>query len=719
MKKLITKLCCGVFILALSAGAAEDRILADFEGIDFGNWTVEGEAFGKAPVKRNLPRQGGVSGFEGKQFANSYHGKDPGEGSLTSPSFVIEHDYLSFLIGGGAHEDTALQILVDGKVVARQSAFNFENLEQQAMDLRPFKGKTAQIRLVDKVKGSWGHLNVDQIVLTDKKPIVFDFKEMSVDLVAKNKYLLIPVSKTDGKRKKALLQVFADDIPIRSYAVGLATSKEDVGWYAFFTIDTYKGKKLKITADRVTEDGFGLIRQSDTIPGEENFYKEPHRPQFHFTQKVGWINDPNGMVYHDPTPDDGIDNGNWHFFFQHNPVGLPWGNMTWGHAVSKDLLHWEQQPNKLFPTTMAKGAAFSGGATVDKQNTSGWGKNTLVAFFTDTGRGECIAYSTDNGKSFTYYEGNPVVKHGGRDPKVIWYAYEKDDTPLNAKAKELGGHWVMVVFDQSKEHGKNAAFYTSTDMKEWTVQSHLPNYFECTELFELPVDGDKNNRKWVVFAADAKYAIGQFDGKTFTPEHEGKHQVHYGPYYASQTFDNSPDGRKIQMGWVRIGAPGPYNQHFSFPHELTLKTTEEGIRMLVNPIKEIEKLRVASASHQGELKDKVPVKMPIKTDLLDIRATVELGTAKKIVFQVPGKTVVYDVAKQNLHGAPLKPVDGKITVQILCDCSLMEIAANNGQVFITSGKKYDQRPDAISVVAEGGDAKLLNLEVHELKSIWK
>ncbi|MCP4505571.1 MAG: glycoside hydrolase family 32 protein, partial [Fuerstiella sp.] len=209
--------------------------------------------------------------------------------------------------------------------------------------------------------------------------------------------------------------------------------------------------------------------------------------------------------------------------------------MTWGHAISSNLLHWEQQPNKLFPNTMAVKACFSGGATVDTKNTAGWGPNTLVAFLTDTGAGESIAYSTDGGKTFTWYDKNPVVKHKGRDPKVIWYEYDEDDKPLNEDARELGGHWVMVVYDEQKEYGRNAAFYTSTNMKQWTEQSHLPGYFECTELFELPVVGDGKNSRWVVFAADAKYAVGTFDGKTFTPDHENKHQVHWGPYYASQT----------------------------------------------------------------------------------------------------------------------------------------------------------------------------------------
>ncbi len=532
-------------------------------------------------------------------------------------------------------------------------------------------------------------------------------KEFTVE----NKYLIIPIQ--NGK-VDAHIHLYIGEEKVREYGLNVASSPEQVDWYAFFTIESYQGKQARVVVDKTTDEGFALVKQSDAIPGEENFYKEPYRPQFHFTQKVGWNNDPNGMVYHD---------GKWHLFFQHNPVGLPWGNMTWGHATSKDLLHWEQHPNKLLRKTFAAHDCFSGGATVDKKNTAGWGKNALVAFFTDTGYGfpkyggESIAYSTDGGETFTYYEKNPVVKHRGRDPKVIWYQYDQNDTPLDDKAKQLGGHWVMAVYDE--KGGRNAAFYTSTNMKDWTEQSHLPGYYECTELFELPVDGDAANTRWVVFAADAMYAVGTFDGKTFTPEHEGKHRVHYGNYYASQTFDNAPDGRKIQIGWVRIAAPGPYNQHFSFPHRLTLRTTEDGIRMFAKPVKEIEQLRVKSnlADVQDLVADE-PVTLPIGSDLLDVRLTVEVGDAEEIVLNLPGREIKYSVTDQKLNGAPLKPVDGKISLQVLADRSLTEIAGGDGRVFITAGGPQKQDIKEISLTAHGGKAKLIKLEAHELKSIW-
>ena len=531
-----------------------------------------------------------------------------------------------------------------------------------------------------------------------------------------NKYLIMPIqNKAAAKVSNITLSI--DGKAVRQYDLRLAPTAEQADWYAFFTIGNYMGKKARVEAT-TTAAGFALVKQSDTIPGEENFYKEPHRPQFHFTQKVGWHNDPNGLVYHD---------GKWHLFYQLNPVGLDWTNMTWGHATSKDLVHWEQRPDALFPNTMAQGLCYSGSATVDKKNTAGWGENTLVAFFTDTGCGESAAYSTDGGETFTYYEKNPVLKRVHRDPKVIWYAYGKEDTPLDDKAKELGGHWVMALHD-----GSDIIFLTSIDMKKWTRQSNVIGYIECPDLIKLTVDDDANNTRWVIYGCDAKYAVGRFDGRKFTPEHEGKHRVHWGKYLAAQTFDNSPDGRMVQIGWVQVDAPGPYNQHFSFPHCLTLRKTGDGIRMFATPVKEIETLRIKSNQAQPQkMAAGQAVNLPVGSDLLDVRLTVELGSAGTIELNVPGSTIRYDVKTSMLDvvslagdakkgdGVPLTPVNGAIKLQVLVDRAIMEIAGNDGRVYISGagpGKKVDV--NRISATANGGDAKLVEFAAHELKSIW-
>jgi len=717
----ILRQCAAVMILltALSIASADDDILiGDFESETYGPWKVTGEAFGPGPAQGTLPGQMAVSGFQGKRLVNTFFQGDRTTGTLTSPPLKIERDYINFLIGGGGHEGTTcVNLLLDGVVVRTATGPNSrpggsEELEPRFWEVSQLLGKTVTIRVVDEATGGWGHVNVDQIVQSDTKPEMPDLQPRVREFTVSNKYLVVPI-KNGTKNCEIVLEV--DGTPVRRYGTELATTADSVDWYAFFTIASYKGKPAKVTVDRATEEGFALIRQAGEIPGSASFYTEELRPQFHFSQKVGWNNDPNGMVYLD---------GEWHLFFQHNPVGWKWGNMTWGHAVSNDLVHWEQLPDALFPGTMARGACFSGGATVDKKNTAGWktGENdVLVAFLTDTGAGEAVAYSDDNGRSFTWYEGNPVVKHRGRDPKVIWYAYDTNDKQLNDVARELGGHWVMIVYDEHAEFERNAAFYTSTNLKEWIEQSHLPGYFECTELFELPVDGDASDTRWVVFAADARYAVGSFDGRTFKPEHEGKHQVHHGSYYASQTFDNAPDGRKIQIGWARLNMPGmPFNQAFSFPHELTLRKTGDGVRMFVRPIEEIEMLhKTKHSAKPRELTAGSKVTLDVSGQLFDIRATFELGDAKQVGLDIGGNVVAYDTAGQKLNGAAMKPMNGRVAMQILVDRPMIEICGNNGAVFITTGRERKGKVATVKAFADGDGAKLISLEVYELESIWK
>ena len=561
------------------------------------------------------------------------------------------------------------------------------------------------------------------------------------DFTVENTYLVMPIqNKTSIKfvKPSSTITLSVAGTAVRQYDLNLAPSAEQADWYAFFNIADYQGKKARVEVTLATEAGFALVRQSDKIPGEENFYKEAHRPQFHYSQKVGWNNDPNGMVYH---------NGTWHLFYQHNPVGLLGTSIGWGHATSKDLIHWEEQPDKLFPRTMATGFCFSGSIAVDKENTAGWGKDTLVAFFTDTARSECIAYSTNGGKSFTYYDKNPVLKHVGRDPYVFWYKYSAKDTPLNDEARKLGGHWAMGVFEFDVERNKEkiGAFYASTNMKDWTKQGRITGIRECPNLMELPVDGDKGNTKWILFGADALYQVGSFNGRAFTPEHEGKYKVHAGAYYASQVFNNAPDGRKIQIGWVvKVPAPGPYTQNFSFPCELTLRKTTEGIRMFANPIKEIETLRAkTNKAEPQKLAAGQPLNLPVASDLLDISLTVEVGSAEAIELKVPGVIISYDTKAKWLrcsnmtpagvkgtsktHAGPLSPVDGpstligagKIKIRVLLDRSLMDVVCNDGEIYVTtSGPGTKMDVDKISVTATGGDAKLVEFVAHELKSIW-
>ncbi|MEF8788310.1 MAG: glycoside hydrolase family 32 protein, partial [Planctomycetota bacterium] len=444
--------------------------------------------------------------------------------------------------------------------------------------------------------------------------------------------------------------------------------------------------------------GLEALTNADSIKGAEDLYREKWRPQFHFSSRRGWNNDPNGMVYHD---------GEWHLFYQHNPYGVDWGNMHWGHAVSPDLLHWRELGDELFPWTMAEGACFSGSAVVDGQNSVGFGtgeEDVLVAAFTDTGCGEAIACSQERGRNFTYYEGNPVVEHRGRDPKVFWY--EPDE------------RWAMAVYDE-RDDSQGIAFYTSPNLKDWTYQSRIDGFYECPELFKLPVDGNEDRQKWVLYAADAQYVVGQFDGETFTRGHEGKHRVHYGKYYASQTFNNAPRGRRIQIGWGQIEMPGmPFNQMMTFPCRLTLRSTDEGVRMFAEPVREIQNLydetdRVADRT----LRPGEPVEVSTSGRLFDIRATISPGDADEVGLALGDREVTYDVDAGMLADMPLKPRDGRVTVRLLVDRPSIEICGNDGRVYRTDRFLHGDI-EAIKVFSRGGRATLEKLQVHQLDSVW-
>jgi fructan beta-fructosidase len=526
-------------------------------------------------------------------------------------------------------------------------------------------------------------------------------EQLQRTIALEKSFLNLPVKNGAAKRR---VELAIGGRAVRAFDIELAP--DDPDWWAHIDIRPFRGSQAVLRVDAIQPGtaGLAIVDQTDRIKGHETLYDEPLRPQFHFSQQRGWNNDPNGLVYYD---------GEYHLFFQHNPYGWGWANMHWGHAVSRDLVHWEQLPEALYPWTQAAAHCFSGSGTVDEANTAGFqtGKEkVIIAAFTDTGCGEAIAYSNDRGRTFTYWEGNPVVKHKGRDPKVFWYP--------------PGGHWVMAVYDEAgsgDQLQRRIAFYTSADLKQWERQSTLDGYYECPEIFELSVDGDPANPRWVVFAADAKYSIGRFDGKTFTPEHEGKHQVHWGRYYASQTFDRAPEGRRIQIGWGRIDMQGmPFNQMMTFPCQLTLRTTPSGVRMFAEPIREIELLHEKRlAVENAAVAPDRPLSIATSGRLFDIRATLDLGRAERLGLKIAGRQVVYDCRAGELDGMPLAPVEGKVRVQILVDRPSIEICGNRGRVYKTDSFRSQDPIEAIEVFAAGGAATVDSLEVYPLRSAWK
>ena len=288
-----------------------------------------------------------------------------------------------------------------------------------------------------------------------------------------------------------------------------------------------EGRKAVLRVDRLAEDSTALQRvtQADDIWDASEVYREPLRGQIHFSPRRGWNNDPNGLVY---------SQGEYHLYFQHNPYGWDWGNMHWGHAVSRDLVHWQELPIAHLPAAVRRlGLLRQRGRGPDRTRPAGSKARMTCSSPPTRARGVASASRTrdDRGRTWTEYEGNPVVKHEGRDPRLLWHEPTK--------------RWVMAVYDESD--GKRwIAFYTSPDLKSWTFRSRIEGFFECPDLFELPVDGDPTHRKWVLTAASSEYMVGRFDGTTFRPE-TPKLPGHRGRgFYAAQTFSHDP-----AVAWCR------------------------------------------------------------------------------------------------------------------------------------------------------------------------
>jgi fructan beta-fructosidase len=703
-----------LFQAILSSPAAESRddvIFADFEGADYGGWQTKGEAFGSKPARGTLPGQMAVSGFAGNGLVNSFNKGDASVGTLTSPEFTINRKFIGFLIGGGGFAGkTCMNLLVDGQAVRTATGPNTqsggsEQLLPSSWDVSDFAGKTARLQIVDEATGGWGHINLDQIVFTDRKPPGL-IKDARRELVLQQRYLNFPVTKGAPSRR---ITMMIDNAAARDFDIELAEDAPE--WWAPLDVSAWKGKKATLRVDKLPENSTGLssIDESDELKDAANIYHESLRPQLHFSPRRGWNNDPNGLVF---------SQGEYHLYFQHNPYGWNWGNMHWGHAVSRDLVHWEELPIAMYPKKYGDWA-FSGSAVVDKQNTSGWkrGENDLlVAAFTSTGRGECIVYSNDRGRTWKEFEGNPVVKHQGRDPKLVWH--------------EPTHRWVMALYDEQPTAPRPAdrqcvAFYTSADLKTWTFQSRIGGFFECPDLFELPVDGDRSTKKWVLTAANSEYMIGSFDGKTFKPETLKLPGQRGDGFYAAQTFSDMPDGRRVQIGWGQYATPAlAFNQMMCFPCELTLREGVDGLRMCFAPVKELASLRGPKQTMKaGPLQPGANELAGIRGELLELQAEFEPGGADEVGFKLHGTSVIYDTMKQELvcknHRVPLKPIDGKIRLQMLVDRTSLEIFGNDGWVYMPVGVNVNATDKLYATIAKGGSARLNSLVVHELKPIWE
>lgn len=402
------------------------------------------------------------------------------------------------------------------------------------------------------------------------------------------KYLLLPIQEAAGESKVKLCTGNAADV-----AMDVRLAIDSVEYYVPFELPQGM-EEATVTIGKVPAQAicWENIQLSDTF---DTSNKDYYRPIYHHTPLYGWMNDANGLVYKD---------GEYHLYFQYNPYGSKWGNMHWGHSVSKDLIHWEHLKPAIARDTL--GHIFSGSSIIDHSNSAGYGTNAMIAFYTSAsdehGQIQCMAYSNDNGRTFTKYEKNPVLTpfdglKDFRDPKVFWY--------------EPAKKWYMIV-----SADKEMRFYSSANLKDWEFLSGFgkgygvqPNQFECPDFIQLPVDGNPANKKWVMivninpgcmFGGSAtEYFIGDFDGKEFKcdTKPEITKWLDYGKdHYATVCFSNTGD-RVIAMPWMsnwQYANATPIRQYRganALPRELSLYSKNGDIYMAANAVKETKGLR--------------------------------------------------------------------------------------------------------------------------------
>lgn len=411
-----------------------------------------------------------------------------------------------------------------------------------------------------------------------------------VSLDVTEDYLLLPIQDDAPEGKICVVK----DNEQKGTLMNVRLARERVDSYVPFALSAYKGQHISIDIQGVPENAlcWKELKMSDSF---DMTNKEKFRPVYHHTPAYGWMNDPNGMFYKD---------GVYHLYFQYNPYGSVWGNMHWGHSTSTDLMHWKFEGCAIVPD--AWGAIFSGSCVVDHENTAGFGKEAVVAFYTSAKstpwgdiQMQSMAYSLDNGKTFTKYEGNPILTSSEkdfRDPKVFWYA--------------PGKHWVMIL-----AVGQHMEIYSSVNLKEWKKESEFGamqgahgGVWECPDLVEIPVEGTRE-KKWVLICnlnpggpfggSAAQYFVGSFDGKKFVNESPTQTKwMDWGKdNYATVTWNNAPDGRCIALGWMsnwQYANNVPTRQYRSantLARDLTLYREGQELYLKSTPSVEVKKAR--------------------------------------------------------------------------------------------------------------------------------
>jgi sucrose-6-phosphate hydrolase SacC (GH32 family) len=568
----------------------------------------------------------------------------------------------------------------------------------QQWDVTEFAGKSAIVEIVDHTSEKSGHIEVDHILQSDASLIANASRIIKVD----KRVLNLPVKSGGAVRR---MSVMVNGTVQRSFAIELADGPPD--WWVFMDLSSFAGQETTIQVDQLPENStaFSLMDQSDEPKEAATIYREPLRPQIHFTSQRGRLNDPNGLVFYQ---------GEYHLFYQLLPYSLRNGEKHWGHAVSTDLVHWKELPVALYPDEL--GPIYSGSAVVDVDNSAGFqtGKEkALVAIYTAAGNPhtQCLAFSNDRGRTWQKYEHNPVmpaITGGNRDPKVMRH----------------GKQWIMIVFTGQDRF----AILTSPDLKRWerVGEVAIPGDAECPELFEIPLNGNKADTRWIVCGAKGLYLIGQFDGTEFTSE-SGPHSLNTGnSFYAAQTFSDIPDedGRRILIPWSPGDFPGmPFSQSLGLPVELTLRTTADGPRLFASPVKELATLRTGSQSSEAQpLAAGRKVLMESVADLFELETEIAIGNANQIDLNFRGVRISYNATRQELtclgKKSSLEKGDGRIRLHVFCDGGLVDVFANGGAVYMPMKVEFPADNRSLGIETKGEGAQLVSFRYHHLKSAW-
>ena len=457
---------------------------------------------------------------------------------------------------------------------------------------------------------------------------------------------------------------------------------------------------------------------------DKNNNSEIYRPQFHFSPEKNWQGAPSGLVYFE---------NEYHLFYQYNPNGNEAGYDHWGHAVSKDMIHWQHLPVALAPDENSDDkdscTLLSGSVIVDQNNTLGKQEGNvpaLLAFYTSQQCGQRLAYSTDKGRTWKKFEKNPVLPFDAQDqaqnPKVFWHLRSKK--------------WVMVLYRKLSENdnSKGISIYNSDNLVDWEWKSHTPGMQDYPDLMEFTVTNRPDEKVWALFMGDGTYFFGDFDGATFTPT-SGKMKSDWGSkYYAPKTWNNIPsaDGRVLQMASLHEGTftGMPFKGQMTIPTELSVTKLASGYRLIRKPVSELELLQDKPDTWTD--KNLIPginqnILKKVSGDCLRITAEFDLKTSDNFGFMLrhsikkPGVEVLYNVKRGVLTvfstTVPLLPKDNKIKLDIIMDRTSLEIFANDGQVSVSDYFEPDAKSKDVLLFTNGGELGVVQLDVYQMKSI--